>query len=399
VSIGRSESVFDHKVVICVGTGGVGKTTVSAALALEAARRGKRALVLTVDPARRLADALGAGELGASPRPVTGQQREELGIEEGELFAMMLDTKGTFDALVERLAPDPRARDRIFSNRIYAHLSDALAGSSEYAAMEQVYEISQSAEYDWIVVDTPPSQHALDFLDAPRRMLEFLDSRVVQTLVHPAFAAGRFGARFFERGTRQALHLIERVTGMAFLEDLSEFLLAIEEMSDGFRVRAHRVQEQLLGDEAAFVLVAAPSPQAAAAAERFLGQLDEAGARVRGIVGNRVRRWPAGEGREQLEHLRSGDCNEAIDSLARALSTPDRDGACDAETALTAATRYASLVALDEQTCQPLHAAARARGCFYRDVPELARDVHDLSGLLEVASEIFRGDADPAATP
>ncbi len=158
----------------------------------------------------------------------------------------MLDMKRTFDDLVERFAESEAVRDRIFENSIYQHVSNALAGSVEYSAMEKVFELHESGAFDLIVVDTPPAQHALDFLEAPQRLLEFLDSRLVKMLIHPAFAASRFGFRLFHRGTQRVLHVLERITGIGFLEDLSEFLVAFDAMAVGFRDRAHRVRSLLL---------------------------------------------------------------------------------------------------------------------------------------------------------
>jgi len=270
-----SELLAQRRIIVCVGTGGVGKTTVAAALAIAAARSGRRALVMTIDPARRLADALGVGELDNEARELSDQARRQLAIEgEGRLFAMMLDMKRTFDDLVDRFAEDEAAKQRVLDNRIYQHVSDALAGSGEYAAMEKVYEMAERSEFDVIVVDTPPSQHALDFLEAPQRLLEFLDSRLVQVLLHPAFAAGRFGFRLFQGATQRIFKLIERISGIAFLEDISEFLLAFEGMSEGFKVRANSVRELLLGPESAFVLIAGASPQASRSAGEFLDHLE-----------------------------------------------------------------------------------------------------------------------------
>jgi anion-transporting ArsA/GET3 family ATPase len=298
------ELLSTRRVAVCVGTGGVGKTTVAAALGVEAARRGLRTLVLTIDPARRLADALGVGELGNRPVELADERRAELGITgEGSLSALMLDMKSTFDDLVERFAEDPETRERILGNRIYQHVSDALAGSAEYAAMEKVYELCEGGDYDLVVVDTPPSQHALDFLEAPQRLLEFLDSRIVQMLLHPAFAAGRFGFRIFQRTARRALHLIERVSGVSFLEDVSEFLLAFEGMSEGFRERAKRVRALLLGPETGFLLVAGPSPESAHNASAFLDRLESSGVPLAGVVVNRMRGWPPGRAGSLPEEL------------------------------------------------------------------------------------------------
>jgi anion-transporting ArsA/GET3 family ATPase len=203
----------NRRILVIVGTGGVGKTTVAAALALEAARRGRRVLALTIDPARRLCDALGL-DTPSSDADARGEARS-VPIDgpdgtAGSLAVLMLDMKSTFDGLVERFSETPESRERIFANPIYAHVSDALAGSGEYAAMEKVFELSESGDYDLIVVDTPPSQHALDFLEAPRRLLEFLDSRVVQLLFHPAMAAGRFGFKLFNRTSQKVLQVLER---------------------------------------------------------------------------------------------------------------------------------------------------------------------------------------------
>ncbi len=186
------ESWLDLRVLVTVGTGGVGKTTVSAALGLEAARRGKRVLVLTIDPAKRLADALGISELSHEPRelelPVAGG---------GSLAAMVLDTKRTFDELVMRFSPDVESRERILANPIYRNLTDTLAGSREYSAMAKLYQLYSDGDYDLIVLDTPPAKHALDFLETPRRLQGFLDSGFLKVLLHPAAAIGRTGFRLF----------------------------------------------------------------------------------------------------------------------------------------------------------------------------------------------------------
>jgi anion-transporting ArsA/GET3 family ATPase len=379
------------RLLVCVGSGGVGKTTLSAALALEAARAGRRALVLTIDPARRLADALGVGELGNEPRAVPAERLAQLGVAgEGTLAAMMLDTKRSFDALVERFAESDAARERIFANRFYQQLSDALAGSAEYAAMERVYELAESGAFDLIVVDTPPAQHALDFLEAPQRLVAFLDGALVKLLLHPAFAAGRFGFRMFQRGARRTLQVMERVSGLSFLEDLSDFLLAFEGMSQGFRERAEHVRALLLGREAAFVLAAAPSHESQAQAEQLFERLAELGVPLAGVIVNRVRVWPGGG--EAPAEIAAGKAEaEALAALADAFARSEGAAfpARDAARAALAATRsYAALVRAHGAATRPLRAAAAARGLFWRRVPELPRDVHDLEALARVAAEL-----------
>jgi len=370
-------------VIVCCGSGGVGKTTTSAALALRAAERGRKVVVLTIDPARRLAQSMGIEKLDNTPRPVPGVN----GTGSGSLDAMMLDMKRTFDDLVERLAESEEARERILRNPIYQHASDALAGSVEYSAMEKVFELWEGGEHDLIVVDTPPAQHALDFLEAPQRLLEFLDSRIVQMLVHPAFAAGRVGFRLFHSVASRALQLMERISGIGFLEDVSEFLLAFEGMSAGFRQRAARVRGLLLGPQAAFVLVSGPGHEAVRQASGFGRRLEGFGIRLAGTLVNRVRLWPGGVPTPALDGVEAD-----LPRLAAALAAgcgpqPAADAA--ARAALAAARGYAALVERDARGTRALRQAMRGQGRFFREIPELRSDVHDLPGLASIADAIF----------
>ncbi|RIL06762.1 MAG: gliding motility protein [Proteobacteria bacterium] len=389
----------DRRIVVCVGTGGVGKTTLAACFALEGARLGRRTAVLTIDPARRLADALGVAELGNEPTDLPRERLTALGVPpEGRLAALMLDMKRTFDALVARFADSEEARQRILGNRIYQHVSDALAGSAEYSAMEKVFELSEREDFDLIVVDTPPSQHALDFLEAPRRLLEFLDSRLVQILLHPAFAAGRLGFRIFQRGTERVLRVIERISGVSFLEDISEFLLAFEGMSEGFRERARQVQDRLVGPDAAFVLAASPAPQATSHALGMLDRLAAARVPLAGVVVNRVHLWPGvGPTPERVPEQEQDEA--AVAALAAALAAdagadfPANDAA---RAALACADGYAGWVRDDAESTAQLEARVARSGGFVRRVPELAGDVHDLEGLVHVGDWVFGGPASGA---
>jgi len=385
--------LFSRRILVCVGCGGVGKTTVAAALGLAAARSGRRTLVITIDPARRLADALGVAELGNEPSALPREQLEPLGIPaRGSLHAAMLDQKRTFDGLVERLSSDPEMRRRILANPIYQHVSDALAGSVEYSAMERVFELYESGDFELIVVDTPPAQHALDFLEAPQRLLEFLDSRLVHLLIHPAFSAGRLGVRWFQRGTQLVLRLIERVTGIGFLEDLSEFLLAFEGMAPGFRQRAERVRSLLRSAETGFLLITGPEQESVIQASEFLARLEEFGVELRGIVANRVRQWPAAGGPPAEGDARAED----VVALARALAQRAEPGypAQDAaQAAVRSAAGYAALVRRDERALRTLRARAVAGGQrFWCAVPELSEDVSDLESLSRIGSLVAAGE-------
>jgi anion-transporting ArsA/GET3 family ATPase len=382
-----ARTLAERRIVICVGTGGVGKTTVAAALGLEAARAGRRTLVLTIDPARRLADALGVADLGNEPRALPEAQLRAQGVPPGgSLSAVMLDMKRTFDELVDRFAENGETRERILANPIYQHVSDALAGSVEYSAMEKVYQLAQEPDYDLIIVDTPPAQHALDFLEAPQRLLEFLDSRLVHLLIHPAFAAGRFGVRVFQRGARRILKLLERITGVGFLQDVSEFLLAFEGMSEGFRERAETVRALALGPGSAFVLVAGPERESLAESAQFLDRLETFGVRLAGVVANRVRHWPDGPVPERVA-AKGADRRRLVEALAAGGEEGfPADAAADA--AIACAEGYAALVRRDEEALRGLRERTRAAGRFWRSIPEMETDVHDLDALSWIGQRV-----------
>src|SRR6187455_2586707 len=221
------ELLESREICICAGSGGVGKTTTSAAIATGMAAQGLKVCVLTIDPAKRLADSLGLDELGNEARRVDPKLFEKQGVEmKGELWAMMLDAKATFDELVARQAPDEESRDRVLENRIYQQISNALAGSQEYMAMEKLFEINQEGRFDFLVLDTPPSREALDFLDAPRRLTQFIEGRGMQMFMKPT----GFATRVVGRGSSMAMSMLKRVTGLDLLSDLSEFFQAFSGM-------------------------------------------------------------------------------------------------------------------------------------------------------------------------
>src|ERR671917_422784 len=204
-----------RRIVVCAGSGGVGKTTTAAALAMGMAERGLKVAVVTIDPAKRLADSLGLEELGNEPRLVDPERFSGHGVRmSGELWALMLDSKRTFDALIERLAPDAATRDEVLSNRIYQQLSTAVAGSQEFTAIAKLYELDQDGSYDLLVLDTPPSRNALDFLDAPQRLKGFFGGRAVRMFLRPAGLSGKV----LGRGTGMVFSLLKRVTGVDLLQ-------------------------------------------------------------------------------------------------------------------------------------------------------------------------------------
>jgi anion-transporting ArsA/GET3 family ATPase len=233
-----ADRMAGKRICICTGSGGVGKTTTAAAVAIGLAARGQRVAVVTIDPARRLAGALGLEQLGNEPRMVESGHFARHGVRlRGELWAMMLDAKRTFDDLIELLAPDASTREEILANRIYQELSSAVAGSQEFTAVAKLYELDASGRFDAIVLDTPPSRNALDFLDAPQRLTGFLEGRALKVLTAPTGAAAKIAAR----GSGVVFSALRHVTGVDLLADLSAFFLVLSAVVDGFAERAHAV--------------------------------------------------------------------------------------------------------------------------------------------------------------
>lgn len=343
------------KVVVCAGTGGVGKTTVAAALGLAAADAGRRAVVITVDPARRLAHALGLDSLGNDARRVEGAGRDG-----GSLHAAMLDPRATFDAMVTRCAHDEAQRDRILANRFYQNLSGNLSGTHEYMAMERLYELACTDVYDVIIVDTPPTRDALAFLDAPRLFARLLDNRIYKLLVTP----GRGFARTAAAGAHTIVRQLTRVVGNAVIDDAVAFFRALDGIEEDFRTRASAVYRMLQSDDAAFVLVAAPRPDTIAEARTFLDALRRAEMPVRGVVVNRT-----------TPDLGNDD-------------TPGRGAAA------RALADFRRLAAREQAEIAGL--AAAVPGAPLVRVPMLADDVHDLDTLRVVAAALADAHGDGA---
>lgn len=281
-------AVESSSVLITVGSGGVGKTTVAATLALRAAMEGTGSLVCTIDPAKRLANALGLEALGNQVTRINEQTFAKAGLApRATMDAMMLDMKRTWDELIEKRAP-PDKREKILNNRFYQSLSTALAGSQEYVAMEKVWELRNTSQAPLIVLDTPPTAHALDFLDAPNRILDFLDNEAAKWLLTPALAAGKFGLKLFNLGGSYVAKTIARFTGTETLQALADFMLNMSGMNEGFRERAHQTRALLEAESTAFVLVTGPMPDRLDEAIYFHTVLQQNKMRVAAVVVNRV---------------------------------------------------------------------------------------------------------------
>ena len=290
-----------RRIVICCGSGGVGKTTVSAALGVQAALLGKKVLTLTVDPAKRLADSLGLSELGNQEAQVPKERFLRHGKNpKGSLHAMMLDTKRTFDELIERYAPNEDVARNIMHNQFYQHLSSAMTGSHEYLAMEKLYQIHLEGRYDLIVLDTPPTKHALDFLEAPNRVRAFFDRSISQWFLKPYLTMGRLSLNLFNRTAGTVLRLVERFTGAEFLHDVSEFVTGLADSFDIFRSRAEEVMHVLRGAQTTFLLVTAADRSALEEAAYFYDRIQEASLPFGGIIANRFHTFPAPEAAGRL---------------------------------------------------------------------------------------------------
>jgi anion-transporting ArsA/GET3 family ATPase len=363
-----------RRICICAGSGGVGKTTVSAAIAAGLAARGQKVAVLTIDPAKRLADSLGLRELENEPSQVDRRLFENAGAQmRGELWAMMLDAKATFDDLVQKHAPDEETRDRILDNRIYQQLSNALAGSQEYMAMEKLFEIWAEDRYDLLVLDTPPSRNALDFLDAPKRLTQFIEGRALRVFMAPT----GFAAKVAGRGTSAVFSILKRITGVDLLQDLAEFFQAMSGMVGGFRERARRVNELLADPQSMFLVVCGPQGEPITEAVYFHRKLVEAGLPFGGVVVNRVHydeELP--EDGAELETALTAELDDA--DLAARVAANFND--------------YRALAARDRRNVRHLAKEMRTRAVI--EVPYLDRDVHDLAGLMELNRYLFASGAE-----
>ncbi len=358
-------------IIVCCGSGGVGKTTTSAALALRAAERGRKVVVLTIDPARRLAQALGIEELDNTPRPVAAVTSPG----GGSLDAMMLDMKRTFDEVVESQASPEKAR-QILDNPFYIALSSSFAGTQEYMAMEKLGQLHRDAlrdgTYDLIVVDTPPSRSALDFLDAPERLSSFLDGRFIRLLLAPA----RGPARLMTAGLTIVTNALTKVLGAQVLRDMQTFVAAFDTLFGGFRQRAQKTFELLQDDGTAFLVIASPEPDALREAAYFVERLSEDRMPLAGLVVNRATQPPIGElSADEAQAVAARLVKRGGDSVTAGLLKlhADRGRMVDREALLRE--RFAAA-----------HPAVPTVV-----VPALPTDVHDLDGLHEVGMLLAGG--------
>ena len=365
--------ITDARVVVCCGTGGVGKTTVAAAVGLAAARAGRRVAVVTIDPARRLADALGIRELGNDPQRVPADLVSGGGAGTGELWALMLDARATFDTLVARHATDAGQRDRILANPFYRNVSSRLSGTQEYMAAEKLYDLTNDARF--VLFDTPPARNALDFLDAPERLSRFLDHRVYRALMVPT----RGYLKAVGTASQLLLRPIAKVVGAEVVADAMSFFQNFDGMEAGFKQRSGAVAAQLRDPSTRYVLVAAPRADAAAEAGWFADRLADLGLTVGGLVVNRAH--PAfGPAPADLA-VSASDAAAAAGAAAAAAG----QGAL-ADWWATLAEQQA---VADAEAAQIATLAAKVAPAPTVTVPLRPADVHDLVALADIAAHLY----------
>jgi anion-transporting ArsA/GET3 family ATPase len=386
------ESLLATKeIVVCCGSGGVGKTTVAASAALGAASRlGGKVLVLTIDPAKRLADALGLEGIGNIEKQVPVEAFTAAGLEvRGELWAAMLDTKQSWDALVLRHAPDEETAYKILDNRLYENITARFVQSHDYIAMERLFEIHETGKFDLIIVDTPPTRNALDFLDAPKRMAEFFGGRLLRWLTMPYRVGGRRGARMINVASRPFYQMADRLLGSQFLQDIAEFFLNFQSMYGGFVERANAVERLLHDKRTTFAVVTTLESAPLHEAEYFCEQLMKRDYHLGALILNRT----------LPRYLLSADGDRAAEALC-AQSGPLGDSlAATGNPALADAGRDARVLTTIGRSFQNFAVVAKREGELrselsrvpevLADVPALDSDVGDISGLALIADSLF----------
>jgi anion-transporting ArsA/GET3 family ATPase len=371
VNIG--EMLDGKRVCVCAGSGGVGKTTTSAAIALGMAAEGAKVAVVTIDPANRLANALGLEALENEPRRVDPDRLATGELEvRGELWAMMLDPKRTFDELIERIAPDPERAEEIKANRVYRELSTAVSGSQELTAIAKLYELDQNGEFDLLVLDTPPSRNALEFLDAPGRLNAFLEGRALKAFLRPTGV----GMRVLGRSALPLLGGLRRITGIDLISDLSTFFQLLGDMTKDFSQRAAQVETLLRADSTAFLLVTSAAREPIDEAIWFGQRLQADGLPFAGVVVNRVHHDLLGD--RAPREVRRSLARVLPPGLAMRVAENFRD--------------YHVLARRDDQNLARLAGQLDERRLLL--VPQLDDDVHDVDGLLRIHRYLFASAAE-----
>jgi anion-transporting ArsA/GET3 family ATPase len=368
------ELIDNNDVIICGGSGGVGKTTTSATIAIRAALRGKKVLVCTIDPARRLANSLGIGEMSGVEKQVDAERFKAAGTEmTGSLTALMLDMKRSFDEMVERYAPDDEIKQKIFSNNLYKNVSTALAGSQEYIAMQKLADLHQSRRFDLIVLDTPPTRHALDFLEAPAKITEFFSAKIVDFFFKPGSRTGTFGYKLFQRSGSAFLTALEKLTGAQLLADMADFFQHFDQLLAEFSRQGEGLQKLLNSQKVVFLIITGPDPLAVVESTHLFQRLKGMRLRFGGFIVNRVRR-SYGVDLAKRE--------ETVAKLRGAEAPAGLPGGADAYTALV--DNFENFLRLSEGDNACVTELGRHAEGRVKPLPFFDKDVYDVPDLLAI---------------
>jgi anion-transporting ArsA/GET3 family ATPase len=377
--MGLNKLLEEKKVVICCGSGGVGKTSIAAALAIKGAMMGKKTMALTIDPAKRLADSLGLEPKGNEETPIL---LESLGLippgSPGSLHAMALDRRGNWDELIGKYAPNEEIGKNILNNPFYKNLSHTFAGSQEYLAMEKLYDLYVNRKYDLIVVDTPPTKHTLDFLEVPQKMSDFLDRKIIKWFMLPYFSAGRMGLKLLGKTGLFVFRRLEEATGIYVLKDVSEFFLNLSSMIDGTIERMRKASEILRNEQTAFSLIITPDPSVLSEAAYFLKRIDEFKVPLGAVIINKVNAAPEGIVNDgQLEEIK----NLAKDQGG----VENRLGERLVENYL----QFRLLAQADINRIQSFKRTLPSNQIMIYPVPYLEKDLYAIKGLLRLNQYLF----------
>lgn len=365
------DTIAKKSVIIVSGSGGVGKTTVAAALALQAAKTGLETLVCTIDPANRLADSMGLSSLDNEEQRVPERKLLEAGLDpDTPLSAMMLETGRTFDAVIARHAPTPEVRDRIYANKLYSNLSASITGSREYMSMEKLYELKEGGRYDLIVMDTPPTRQALDFLEAPRRMLDFFNANILRWFLNPPATPGAAGFKLFRRGGEAVAKRVERLLGVSLITEVIDFFRAFEGLYEGFAERAAKVQDILTGEDAVFFLVSGSDSVRISEGVYFYDKLREYNMPFSTVIFNMV-------------HETASFVSE--EDLLRAVDLVSSETGIDFGRLITNYEMLNSLARKEYAAIEKFRAKVEEEMNYYI-IPAYGEDIHDLRGLDKLGS-------------
>ncbi len=373
--------VMTRRVLVTVGAGGVGKTTTAAALGVAAASRGRRVLCLTIDPARRLAEALGLERMSGDEQAIAPALFDAVDLPmKGSLTAMMLDTKRTFDELVLKYSSSPDRAQKLLDNKLYQYVSTSLAGTQEYMAMEKLVAVQRDPRFDLVILDTPPTTNALDFLDAPGRLVEAVDSPTMRWFVQAFESTGKVGFNLLARSAAMVLRGLGRITGGGFLAAMAEFITELNNLFGGFKQRAQMVESSLRSPEVSFVVVASPAPVSLEEAVFFSERLGRANMPRGAFVVNRFRLPPLWTDRPPS----AGDAATAIAGHGLHLEedAPERVVRAHSDAVRLAKRDAANVRSLGESVSDEVPIVR---------VPELASDVHDLKNLRDIAEMLMNG--------